>query len=152
MSGCIISKQSERESWCYNGNGRQGGPPEGPPFFLVENSIIITFTELIYGLVLYGFVTGKTNPYEHKTIEPAIQGQVYFYKDNWMISGKCKQISMIFTLNFRFKIILWRLSYQYGIDGKPVKTHKNHLSCGNPPKDNFLCSKFLKIIFRGANF
>ena len=71
--------------------GRQGGPPEGPPFFLVENSIIITFTELIYGLVLYGFVTGKTNPYEHKTIEPAIQGQVYFYKNNWMISGKCKR-------------------------------------------------------------
>ena len=71
--------------------GRQGGPPEGPPFFLVENSIIITFTELIYGLILYGFVTGKTNPYEHKTIEPAIQGQVYFYKNNWMISGKCKR-------------------------------------------------------------
>ena len=24
----------------------------------------------------------------NKTIEPAIQGQVYFYKNNWMISGK----------------------------------------------------------------
>ena len=72
-------------------DGRQGGPPKGPPFFLVENSIVITCTELIYGLVLYGFVTGKTNPYEHKTIEPAIQGQVYFYKNNWMISGKCKR-------------------------------------------------------------
>ena len=75
----------------YKWHGRQGGPPEGPPFFLVENSIIITFTELIYDLVLYGFVTGKTNPHEHKTNEPAIQGQVYFYKNNWVISGKCKR-------------------------------------------------------------
>ena len=56
----------------YEKYGRQGGPPEGPPFFLVENSIVITCAELIYDLVLYGFVTGKTNPYEHKTIEPAI--------------------------------------------------------------------------------
>ena len=83
---CVWVKSSK-----YFYNGRQGGPPEGPPFFLVENSIVITCTELIYGLVLYGFVTGKTNPYEHKTIEPAIQGQVYFYKNNWMISGKCKR-------------------------------------------------------------
>ena len=81
-------------------------PPEGQPFFLVENSIVITCTELIYGLVLYVLVTDKIHPYEHKTIELAIQDQVYFYKDNWMISGKCKRISMIFTLNFRFKIIL----------------------------------------------
>ena len=53
--------------------------------------MIITCIELIYGLVLYVLVTNESHPYEHKTIELAIQDQVYFYKHNWMISGKCKR-------------------------------------------------------------
>ena len=93
---------------------------------------MITSTELIYGLVLGSFVTGKSNPHEHKTIKPAIQGQAYFFKDNWMISGKCK-----WNFNDIYMFVL-KLFYD---------NYRNSMV-----STDFPSGKPLKIIFRVASF